>query len=71
MIEQYSLFELLNKYGINHNNIVSYKKDILMSKAEYNTIEYVLAFLRGDLGISSKNIEKSVKKRVFLWKSEM
>ena len=58
MIGQYSLFELLSKYGINHNNIIGYKKDILMDKAEYNTIEYVLSFLRNELGISSKNIEK-------------
>ena len=58
MIGQYSLFELLERYGINHNNILLDKKDVLINKAEYNTIEYVLSFLRTELSISSKNIEK-------------
>ena len=29
-----------------------------MDKADYKKVEYVLSFLRGELNISSKNIEK-------------
>ena len=45
MVEEYSLFSLLDRYDINHNNILSYKKDILLDKADYKKVEIVLSFL--------------------------
>ena len=54
MIEENSLFELLKKYGIDPQNILGYKRGVLLSK----TVDYVLSFLRTGLSISCKNIEK-------------
>ena len=57
MIGEFSLFELLNRYGINPNSIPLYKKDRILSHGEYKDIEYALTFLRTVLSIPAKRIE--------------
>ena len=55
---EYDLIMLLSKYGINFDNISEYKREMVLSKAKFDKVEYVLSFLRNELNISSKNIEK-------------
>ena len=57
MIGQYSLFKLLEEYGINPRNIEGYKKDKILTDGEYESILYVLEFLRNELNIKARRIE--------------
>ena len=57
MITNYSLFQLLKKYGIEPLNILECKRDKILNYGEYAQIEEVLKFLKDKL-ISSSSIEK-------------
>ena len=58
MVNEYSLFELLKRYGINPSNIEGYKMDRLITYGAYAEIESVLDYLRTKLSIKASRIEK-------------
>ena len=57
MIEVYRLEDLLKKYGIDTNKILS-KNNKILDRGEYQDIDRALNYLINEVGISPRNIEK-------------
>ncbi len=57
MIEVYRLEDLLKKYGIDTNKILS-KNNKILDRGEYQDIDRTLDYLINKVGISPRNIEK-------------
>ena len=57
MIEVYRLEDLLKKYGIDTNKILS-KNNKILDRGEYQDIDRTLNYLINEVGISPRNIEK-------------
>ena len=57
MVNREQFEEICNKYGLNSKKLIKSNENVL-EKADYNSICYVLDFLRDTLKVSSNNIEK-------------
>ena len=57
MVNRKQFEEICNKYGLNSKKLIKSNENVL-EKADYNSICYVLDFLRDTLKVSSNNIEK-------------
>ena len=57
MVNRKQLEEICNKYGLDSKKLIKNNENVL-EKADYNSICYVLDFLRDTLKVSQNNIEK-------------
>ena len=57
MVNRKQFEEICNKYGLDSKKLIKNNENVL-EKADYNSICYVLDFLRDTLKVSSNNIEK-------------
>ena len=57
MVNREQFEEICNKYGLDSKKLIKNNENVL-EKADYNSICYVLDFLRDTLKVSSNNIEK-------------
>lgn len=57
MINRIQFEEICNKYGLDSKKLIKNNENVL-EKADYNSICYVLDFLRDTLKVSPNNIEK-------------
>ena len=57
MVNRKQFEEICNKYGLNSKKLIKSNENVL-EKADYNSICYVLGFLRDTLKVTPNNIEK-------------
>ena len=57
MVNREQFEEICNRYGLDSKKLIKNNENVL-EKADYNSICYVLDFLRDTLKVSSNNIEK-------------